>query len=633
MRSSICRQRQRSSPFFNEKIANWIDSDDLAHFALGLLARLITSAVVDADRTDTRCFMQHLPIPHAASFSWDACAARISAHVASFPKDTPIRQARGVFSDCCGEAAKVKPGLYRLDLPTGGGKTLAALRFAVLHAKENHLRRVFYIAPLLSIIEQNAEAIRQAVGDTVPVLEHHSNILRDSMTAEKAAEAELLQETWDAPLIVTSLVQLLDTLFSGKMSSVRRFHSLCSSVIIIDEVQSLPSRMLSLFNCAINFLVKCCGATVVLCSATQPAFSAAQRPMLPCRRLISEELFDRYAPLFRRTEIADAGLCSIQELAAKAEAMLESAASLLIVCNTKHEAAQLYQTLEAASSARLFHLSAGMCMAHRKETLEDLHQALQARQRLICVSTQVIEAGIDVSFEAVIRLSAGLDNIVQAAGRCNRHGECPTPQPVLICQLKDEKLGPLKEIRAAQNALDCLLAEYRLNPARYGHDLTSDAAVSDYYFYLYKDTPMGGQDYPTHGHTLFELLSTNHQFIPGDSTHYYFNQAFRTAGNWFEVFDSASESILVPHKEGAELIRQLQAEGDHPHHDLTKTGALLAQAKPYTVSITMNQIEKMMKLGMVCTLLDGSIYVLNNGCYDSHTGIKEGNDSWSTLIL
>lgn len=298
--------------FYMQKIATCVTSSAEGFFALSLLARLITSAVVDADRTDTRCFMGGLPCPPDELFCWDACAERVDACIAEFPKATAIQRARGTFSDNCAAAAQMQPGLFRLDLPTGGGKTLAALRFAVHHAKKHQMRRIFYVAPLLSIIEQNAAVIRDTVGNTVPVLEHHSNILRDRMSAEEAEQTELLQENWAAPMIVTTLVQLLETLFSGKMASVRRFHCLCNNVIIIDEVQSLPPKMLSLFNCAVNFLTSCCGTTIVLCSATQPAFDNADisHRMLPSTRLISEELFDRYAPLFRRTEITDGGSCT-----------------------------------------------------------------------------------------------------------------------------------------------------------------------------------------------------------------------------------------------------------------------------------------------------------------------------------
>lgn len=633
---SLYRQAEEEIlTFLTRKVSQCVADNNEICFAFGLLTRLITSAVVNGDRTDTRCFMENRPLPINQPPSWEACAVQINAHIGTFSQTTPIQNARMRFSDLCAEKAMQSPGLFRLDLPTGGGKTLAALRFAVLHAQRNYLRRVFYIAPLLSILEQNAEVIRKAVNDTVPVLEHHSNLLLEGVPAGKAAVTELLQETWEAPVIITTFVQLLNTLFSGKMSAVRRFHSLCESVIIIDEVQALPTKMLSLFNCAVNFLVKCCGTTVVLCSATQPPLAAEQlqHAMLPCERLISEEVYDHFAPLFKRTEITYVGHQSFAELATLAESTLETRNSLLIVCNTKKEAAKLFQLLSDIPYIRLFHLSAGMCMAHRKQTLKDIKAALETNVKLICVSTQVIEAGVDISFDAVIRLSAGLESIVQAAGRCNRHGGNPTPQPVYICTLKDEKLGPLREIKDAQAALDPLLAEYRLDPEKYNHDLSSDAAVRAYYTFLYQDMPAGQRDFTISSldTSLFELLSGNNQFIDDEGTPYYLNQAFKTAGQLFEVFDSANEQVLVPHGQGKTLISQL--EQLDLRRDWKTVEALLAQAKPFSVSLSASQIDTMTKKGMIYTLLGGSIHVLNNGNYDDHTGIKEGNDPCSTLIL
>lgn len=624
---------QEICEFYMQKIGTSVHSNDEVPFALSLLTRLITSAVVDADRTDTRCFMENQPLPTSTIPAWDACAEMVNSYIGSFPQGTPIQQARRDFSVSCAAAAEQAPGLYRLDLPTGGGKTLAALRFAVLHSKKHHMRHVFYIAPLLSIIEQNVAVIRRAVGDSLPVLEHHSNIIREHMSSDEVKQTELLQENWDAPLIVTTLVQLLETLFSGKMSSVRRFHCLSNSVIIFDEVQSLPPKMLSLFNCAVNFLTKCCGTTVVLCSATQPAFDNrnVQHKMLSSKRLISEELFNQHAPLFRRTAITDVGSCDMDELTAMAMSDLETSSSLLVVCNTKRESTDLYNRLAEISDAQLFHLSAGMCMAHRKQMLKKMNDTLQGGKKLVCVSTQVIEAGVDVSFGAVIRLSAGLDNIVQAAGRCNRHGEHNTPQPVHICHLKQEKLGSLREIRESQNALNALLAEFHRDSACYGQELTSDAAVQGYFTFLYRAMPIGYQDYPTQGHTLFELLTTNPQFAPDQPSAYHLNQAFRTAGDLFEVFDSNNVSVLVPYQEGAEII-QLLAD-DSFSYDFTRTRKLLERAKPYTVSVPETQIQQMMKSGMIYTLLDESICVLNDGYYDEQTGFKEGDNLCSTLIL
>ncbi|MBQ4156978.1 MAG: CRISPR-associated helicase Cas3' [Clostridia bacterium] len=600
-------------------------------FSLGLLVRLITSAVVSSDRTDTACFMQNLTLPKPQKIPWDKCAENLESYLSRFTCETPIQNARHVFSDICALAASKKPGLYRLDIPTGGGKTLASLRFAVNHAQIYSMDRIFYIAPLLSIIDQNAQVIKEALQEKIPVLEHHSNVVRDMSDPEEMSRMELMQESWDSPFIITTLVQLLETMFSGKMSSVRRFHCLCGSVIIIDEVQSLPRKLLSLFNCAVNFLTKCCSATVILCSATQPAFEKAVHKMGARERLVSEEIFDQYAPLFRRTEIKDYGVCSMEGILSAAEEILLSSQNLLIVCNTKREASQLFQMTKGLAGIKQYHLSAGMCISHRKQTLKDITEALENHEKFICVSTQVIEAGIDISFQAVIRLSAGLDNVVQTAGRCNRHGEMESSCPVRIYHLLGEKLGMLREIKASQDALNALLAEYRLMPERYGCDLTSDAAVRDYYSFLFKDMKRGEQDYPVSDYTLFDLLSTNQRFIDENGSRFLLNQAFRTAGDRFEVFDCANESVVVPYCEGRELIMQL--ESARVKYDFRYAEELIKKAKQFTVSVPESVLSRMKAQGMIYTLMDGGIFVLNENFYDYETGIKEGMDSCSTLIL
>lgn len=617
--------------FHKTRIAAYAKNSVDGYFALGLLTRLITSAVIDADRTDTAMFMRNLIAKNAPPTAWEACLHSIENYLADFPCYTPIQKARAVFSDICAKGAENPTGLYRLDLPTGGGKTLSALRFAVAHAKHNGLRRIFYIAPLLSIIEQNAAIIRSAVGDSVSVLEHHSDVVRDISSPEEADRTEMLQETWDVPMIATTLVQFLETLFSGKTSSVRRFHRLSNSVIIIDEVQSLPTRMLSMFNGAINFLTQCCGATVVLCSATQPAFKKAKHSMLEPKRLVPETAFNQYAPLFRRTEIKDVGLRSMEEIVALADEVLQQAESLLIVCNTKREATELYGLLKERMDYSCFHLSAGMCIAHRKDTLSEIMCALAEQTKMICVSTQVIEAGIDISFGAVIRFSAGLDNVVQAAGRCNRHGEFPDLRPVYICKVPDEKLGSLKEIQAAQTALNALISEYRRNPKHFRNDLASEESVSSYYSFLFNGMALGAQDYPTHGQKLFELLSMNKQFTPDHGPQYFLHQAFRTAGEWFEVFEQESVTILTPFGSGREIIDELT--DDSIRYDFERAAALLQEAKQYTVSVTKNQAERMISNGAVIPLLDGAIFALSDICYDDETGMKERIDICSTLIL
>lgn len=199
-----------------------------------------------------------------------------------FPQDSPIDRARRAISDQCRQAAQQPGGVFRLNVPTGGGKTLSSLRFALAHARRHRKQRIIFTSPLLSILEQNAAVIRAYIQDDSLILEHHSNLVRTAEDGQKLDERELLTETWESPIILTTLVQLLNTLFSGKTTAIRRFHSLCGSVIVIDEVQTVPSKMLSLFSLAVNFLAEICGATVVLCPPPSPVPSRlSTRSMAP----------------------------------------------------------------------------------------------------------------------------------------------------------------------------------------------------------------------------------------------------------------------------------------------------------------------------------------------------------------
>lgn len=502
-------------------------------FYLGLLMRLLLSAVIEGDRRDTAEFMNHMTYPafpdgEARAAMWDTVLARVERKLGELSCDTDIARARRRISEQCRTFAAQPGGVYRLNVPTGAGKTLSSLRYALTHAKIWNKSRIIFTSPLLSILEQNAQIIRKYVGDDRLVLEHHSNVMHTNETAERLDELELLAENWNCPIILTTLVQLLNTLFSGKTTCIRRFQALCGSVIVIDEVQTVPNSLLTLFDLAINFAATVCGATVILCSATQPCLEAAAHPLQNADRQIVPYDAALWSA-FRRTQIIDSGSRRLDEIPEFALRVLEDADSLLIVCNRKDEAERLYRTLRAGPY-RCFHLSAAMCIAHRRQTLQMLQNALGAidkqdapgadHEKVICVSTQVIEAGVDISFACVIRLAAGMDSIVQAAGRCNRNGECQTPAPVHIVQCADENLGRLREIQAAKAASLQLLEAFRQQPEQYGNDLTSDAAIRYYYHRLYAAMAKGYQDDTVSlsgkSVTLYSLLSDNRDFADAD---------------------------------------------------------------------------------------------------------------------
>ena len=466
-------------------------------FQISLLARLLLSAVIEGDRRDTAEFMENMEFPQVEA-DWDECLGHIEEKLGKFSNTRPIDVARKQISDICRAAAEEEPGIFRLNVPTGAGKTLSGLRFAVAHAKAYRKKRIIFTSPLLSILDQNAKIIREFIGDDSIITEHHSNVALDEEFADELKRAQLLTENWSSPVIITTLVQLLDTLFAGKTSCIRRMHALCDSLIVIDEVQTVPNEMLSLFNTAVNFLSEVCGATIVLCSATQPCLEQTAHPMTENIKDIvpfGEELWR----VFKRTQIIDKGGMRLDTIPAFIAEQLDRTDSLLVICNLKKQAAYLFTEMKLENTV-IFHLSAGMCMAHRMAVISEINGALEKKRtdpnapKVVCISTQVIEAGVDGSFGCVIRLCAGLDSVIQAAGRCNRNGELNGAADVFIINCRGEDLGMLRSIKDGKMACMSLLSDYKYHPEKYLSGLTSDEAVYAYYKKLYIQSDIGAQD-------------------------------------------------------------------------------------------------------------------------------------------
>lgn len=616
------------------KIQNIVDFSDAGlsnreiFFYFGLLGRLLCSAVIDGDRRDTAEFMNHEDFSkyiQATDEMWKQCSEHLEEMINAFPMNTSIQRARREISDICLAFSNEPTGIYRLNVPTGGGKTLSSLRYALTHAEKYGKKRIIYTAPLISILDQNAAVIRQAIKDDDLILEHHSNIIRDNEAdAEDVLKYEFLTDTWDSPIVITTLVQLLNTFFSGKTASVRRFQSICDSIIIIDEVQTVPDHMLSLFNLTLNFINKICNATIVLCSATQPCLEEIPHRLNTSEKMfISRDDYKKFSKVFKRTELIDKGNYRFDDLPDLIHECMEEVGSLLVICNTKREAAVLFEQTKKAHK-NCFHLSASMCMAHRKDVLQSIYTSLKLGEETICIATQVIEAGVDISFERVIRLTAGIDSIVQAAGRCNRNGEIPGAAEVYIVRCVDEKLGNLKEIQSAQNAANNLLAGFQADPKRFEEDLASDASVNYYYRSLYNSFSDTHYDYPVKGKpSLMELLSDNSSYSDGCKGigRYTMRQAFKTAGKLFKALDQDSESVIVPYGNGGDLITEICS--GRAAHDIGYLKSLLEQAKEYTVSIYRNQFIKMQQAGAFYFACDGTVILLNEGWYYSSTGVQE----------
>lgn len=608
-------------------------------FYMGLLTRLVLSAVIDADRRDTAEFMGELDLGET-KVNWEEILARVEAKLQEFSEDSDINKARAWISKQCRDFAQKPGGIYRLSVPTGGGKTLSTLRYALAHAAQYRKKRIFFIIPLLSVIEQNAQVIREYVGDDAVILEHHSNLVREETAGDELNSQELLAENWRAPIVISTLVQLLNTLFAGKTTCIRRMSALVNSVLIIDEVQSVPRHMLTLFNLTMNFLSEICGTTIILCSATQPTFELAEHPLLLPESPDMVVLEEDCKKAFRRVKLKDLKAphgYSAEELVQLAMDILQSASSLLIICNTKGQAKQLFDQLShvqfAGKTIPCFHLSTAMCPKHRRDVLEKMEKHLANRgEKLICVSTQLIEAGVDISFSRVIRIAAGLDNVAQSGGRCNRNGEFGEVCPVYIVKWKGEKLGSLKEIDDAKNALLGVMDYYHNAPERFESDLLSPAAITMYYKRFFGMVKPGGQNYPLQekGVSLYQLLSDNSKWIGSrDKGVYSLNQAFHTAGKEFHVFHEDTIDILVPYEKGSQIITELCSE--RAKRDALYKRELLKKGNLYSISIFEYQRKALGENGGLQWREDG-IAVLQPDFYNGETGLCLDNISSSGFL-
>lgn len=614
------------------------------HFYFGMIERMLLSLLIDADRTDTACFMDGKPLPegidnHNLQNMWQAFIDNLEERIKLFKTEIPIDACRQEISQSCYFAASMSSDMFRLVVPTGAGKTISSLRYALNHAKEYNKKHIIYVAPYNSILEQNAKVIRDIIGNDEAVLEHHCNIIIEE-DGDNARYKELTSN-WDSPVIATTAVQFLNTLFSDKTSSVRRMHTLANSVIIIDEVQFIPVKCISLFNLAMNFLFAICNASVILCSATQPLFDK-----LPANSLVSPKNMvvnaEKYTNLFKRTQVIDEtnlipGGFNISELADYVYEKIKSVQNTLVIVNTKSCARNLYtglkniiEELEDEEKPLIYHLSTDMCAIHRKKTLEVVMNHLNLKdKKVICVSTQLIEAGVDISFQAVIRSLAGLDNIIQAAGRCNRNNEYyPEIGEVFIVKIADENVSRLKDIKLAQDAMNSVLHIYNESPELIDNDLLSKKAMDQYYtqYFMNRKEEM---DYnvPDYDTTIVDLLTQNkvgHSNLmrknSGKKSSLIFKQAFKTAGENFHVIDEKGTTDIVVEcdEKSRNLINEMNSE-----ISIEQQLRALRQLQIYSVSISGQMKNKLSSLGALMQLKNGGVIALRKEFYSEETGVTE----------
>ena len=402
---------------------------DTAGFCAAFLIRMLFSALVDADYLDTEAYYAGLEGARAARGEHPALtelSRRLNAHLDGLQATAEPSAVNGLRAEVLAHARRgaAKPqGVFALTVPTGGGKTLASLAFALDHAVRHGLDRVIYVIPYMSIIEQTASVFRNALrgGDGRPVdwvIEHHSTFDEDSIgNRESRNKLHLAMENWDAPIVVTTAVQFFESLFANRPSRCRKLHNIANSVVILDEAQTLPLKHLRPCVAALDELARNWRASVVLCTATQPALREADGfadGFQHVRELAPEP--QRLYKTLKRTQMRHVGQMADTRLADR----LNESSQALCVVNTRRHARELYEHLSGVQGA--CHLSTLMCAAHRRELLAAVRQRLKGGEPVRLIATSLVEAGVDLDFPVVWRAEAGLESIVQAAGRCNREG-------------------------------------------------------------------------------------------------------------------------------------------------------------------------------------------------------------------
>ena len=598
-------------------------------FGLGFIQRFIFSALVDADWSDTASFMNHLPLPSFPSddtrlATWNLLCDRMEQFTDSLKAERPIDILRREISDQCLVAAQGRPaGIYRLYVPTGGGKTFSGLRFCVQMARRQNAHHLFYFAPYKSITKQNAENIRRALGEEY-VLEHHSDVLFESDEYSDQERWLALSQRWQGvPVICTTMVQLLNTLFAAPRQNVRRLSALAGSVLLLDEIQALPLSQTCLLNLALDTLVRLFDCTVILCTATQPDLDTAPIPLQFADQKDIVPDYQLRFQQFKRTKVIRPMIKGGQSISAIADfvtSLQKDNRSILVVLNTKNVVNKLFDELKPLVSpeCRIFCLTTNLCQQHRNDVLDEVDQRLKSGRSLICISTQLIEAGVDLSFDCVVRDLAGLPSIAQAAGRCNRHGESDC-RPVYLIECAGENLDALPEIYDGREITRELLA---ILPEE--ADLLSPQVIQLYYQRYYGD-PRHQNDmlYPfsVTGHvasTMVDLLSINSQGINASKERQIpcragLYQAFGTAESAFAAIPDETISVLVPYGRGKELLLELQSA-----HANT---ALLKDLQPYTISISQSQYRRLGNA--LYFVLDGEALALQENYYDSeHKGLS-----------
>jgi CRISPR-associated endonuclease/helicase Cas3 len=600
-------------------------------YYISCLTRLCLSILKEADIYDSanafRNEKQHLYTNDEIMGVWSEACERVEQmyhEYESIPNPSELNQTRNDLARSAKEAAiQNRNGIFKLELPTGAGKTKTSLRYALTNAICFMRQRIFYITAFLSVLEQNADDIRNILKMDEVILEHHSNIVNDNSNVYDNIDAEeeyenqtYIKDSWESPIVLTTMVQFCNTLFKGKASNLRRFSNLINAVIIIDEVQSLPLKVLSNFNLMMNFMKEVMHCNIVHCTATQPVLDSEVMPhpvyygnencvndKIANLSTTSMQCFSRvdfYSLVGRNADI----VLSKEELASYILEELKVFDSCLVVLNTKSAVLKVYDYLEATTSdIDIIYLTTNLCAAHRLQIISDLKRKLMQNRsenihrKIICISTQLIEAGVDVDFDIVFRSLAGIDSLVQCAGRCNREGKlCIDGKKVrgklFIIRFLEENISKITEIKSAVEA-----AEYAIRVANRGEvAIANRIAIENLqnpYFEKYYVSNLSILSYPDikRSSNMVEELGYN---APRRSEYALVNhaeakpmmyQAFFTAAENFKLIEQATTGLIV-HYNNRELLQEL--EEAMYQKDYNEVKILLQKLQRYTINVYLS---------------------------------------------
>lgn len=565
--------------------------------------RMVFSALVDADYLDTE---QHFDPGRSALRGstvtvqdlWHALEADQGRLLEQAERDGgSVNRVRAEVYAACLDAARERPGIYRLAVPTGGGKTRSGLAFALKHAVEHDLERVVVAVPYTSITTQTAHAYRQIFQDLPPdaVLEHHSALDVNALEADVLNRAYLAAENWDAPLVVTTTVQLFESLFANRPGRCRKLHRLARSVIVLDEVQTLPTHLLQPTLDALNALVRDYGASIVLCTATQPALELSGRvngfALGSVRDIVPPETAREH---FRRLRRVTYHTRSEPTTLAALAQELRQHPQVLVILNTRRDALAL---LEALDDPEALHLSTLLCGAHRRDVLARVRAQLHEKCTVRLIATQVVEAGVDLDFPVVYRAFGPLDRIVQAAGRCNREGHLPQGGNVHIVQLEEGRM-PRGDYQTATELAQMFLLRPEL-------DLHDPEVFQDYFRRVY-------------GSINPDRYKVNEARQDAD---------YPLTQERYRVINEDTRHVVVPYGDApAALLARLRQRGYITRQDWRELSA-------YTVALRSYEISKYQAEGLLTSVLPDTELWEWTGLYCSQRGLRQAGRATEDFVV